>query len=80
MKDEALGVGQNHEKNGKPELQGYSSIQQFQFTHFVPQDKNGNVTGLKAIKVTNQPLAAVPTDKTATKQTGTAVIVCVLLH
>ena len=26
-------------------------VQQFHFTHFVPQDKNGNITGLKAMKV-----------------------------
>ena len=72
LKEEALGVGQNCEKNEKPQLQGYSSIQQFQFTRFVPQDKNGNVTGLKAIKLTsNQPLAAVATGNTVTKESGT---------
>lgn len=32
--------------------------QQFQFTQFVPQNQNGNVTGLKAVKVPSQ---AVPT-------------------
>lgn len=28
--------------------------QQFQFTQFVPQNQNGNVTGLKAVKVSSQ--------------------------
>ena len=44
--------------------------QQFQFTQFVPQNQNGNVTGLKAVKVPSQ---AVPI-ATQTLQGGSAIV------
>lgn len=44
--------------------------QQFQFTQFVPQNQNGNVTGLKAVKVPSQVVPIV----TQTLQGGSAVV------
>ena len=38
---------------------GSHAQQQFQFTQFVPQNQNGSVTGLKAVKVPNQAVSNV---------------------
>ena len=38
---------------------GSHTQQQFQFTQFVPQNQNGNVTGLKAVKVPSQTVSNV---------------------
>lgn len=44
--------------------------QQFQFTQFVPQNQNGNATGLKAVKVPSQTVPVV----TQTLQGGSAIV------
>ena len=49
---------------------GNQNQQQFQFTQFVPQNQNGNVTALKAVKVPSQVVPIV----TQTLQGGSAVV------
>lgn len=49
---------------------GNQTQQQFQFTQFVPQNQNGNVTALKAVKVPSQAVPIV----TQTLQGGSAVV------
>ena len=53
QEDSKLGVASSQ----PPLPPGAQLQQQFQFTQFVPQNQNGNVTGLKAVKV---PTQAVP--------------------
>ena len=55
---------------------GNQNQQQFQFTQFVPQNQNGNVTALKAVKVPSQAVPIV----TQTQQGGSAVIQTGRLH
>lgn len=49
---------------------GNQTQQQFQFTQFVPQNQNGNVTALKAVKVPSQAVPIV----TQTLQGGSAAV------
>ena len=70
LKEEALAGGEENMKDEKQQ-QCQAAMQQFQFTHFVPQDKNGNVTGLKAVKLTsNQPVTTLPAGSAILKQPG----------
>lgn len=55
---------------------GNHNQQQFQFTQFVPQNQNGNVTALKAVKVPSQALPIV----TQTLQGSGAVVQTGRLH
>ena len=55
---------------------GNQNQQQFQFTQFVPQNQNGNVTALKAVKVPSQAVPIV----TQTLQGGSAVVQTGRLH
>lgn len=50
LKEEAIEVG-NQTDTVLPTPVAAQPIQQFQFTQFVPQDCNGNVAALKAVKV-----------------------------
>ena len=61
LKEEVLNEGSNSSVvSSQPLLPPGSQIpQQFQFTQFVPQNQNGNVTGLKAVKVLSNAVPAV---------------------
>lgn len=56
LKEEALNEEANVSITASPTFlpAGSKIQQQFQFTHFVPQNQKGNVIGLKAIKMPSQ--------------------------
>lgn len=70
LKDEALNEEANVSITASPTFlpAGSKIQQQFQFTHFVPQNQKGDVIGLKAIKMPSQ---GVPV--TQTLHTGSAI-------